>query len=174
MELYDCTCHSRCWLIVWCRNVESMLPDINVLNLAVWHLNDCAVWQCRVYDRFGGITGAVSQQCPEFSCGCCCNPNVGSVDGAGTHRADTSGHGGSNVLFPRVHFVCVLIFTYLLLATCKWWFTAFSALTLLVGHQEEHATCKNWVLRRWCGYLSVARCRLFAYGPGDATAFQNP
>jgi len=28
---------------------------------------------------------------------------------------------------------------------------AFSALTLLVGHQEEHPVCKNWVMRCWCG-----------------------
>ena len=27
-----------------------------------------------------------------------------------------------------------------------------------------------WV---WCGFLSGARCRLFAYGPADATASQN-
>jgi len=26
----------------------------------------------------------------------------------------------------------------------------------------------------WCGYLSGARFRLFAYGPADATASQNP
>jgi len=25
-------------------------------------------------------------------------------------------------------------------------------------------------MRYWCGYLSGARCRLFAYGPADATA----
>jgi len=31
---------------------------------------------------------------------------------------------------------------------------AFSASTLLVGHQEEHLACKNWVLRCWRG-LSV-------------------
>jgi len=49
--------------------------------------------------------------------------------------------------------------------------TAFSALTLLVGHQEEHPACKNWVMRCWCGYLCGTRCRLsFAYGPADATA----
>ena len=29
-------------------------------------------------------------------------------------------------------------------------------------------------MRCWCGYLSGARCRLFAYGPADATASQNP
>ena len=33
----------------------------------------------------------------------------------------------------------------------------FSALTLLVGHQEEHPACRNWVM------VSGARCRLFAY-----------
>ena len=29
-------------------------------------------------------------------------------------------------------------------------------------------------MRCWCGYLSGARCRLFAYGPADATAIPNP
>jgi len=33
---------------------------------------------------------------------------------------------------------------------------------------------KNWVMRCWYGHLSGARCRLFAYGPADATASQNP
>jgi len=32
----------------------------------------------------------------------------------------------------------------------------------------------EWWGRCWCGYLSGARCRLFAYGPADATASQNP
>ena len=26
--------------------------------------------------------------------------------------------------------------------------------TLLVGHQDQHLACKNWVMRCWCGYLS--------------------
>jgi len=47
---------------------------------------------------------------------------------------------------------------------------AFSALTLLVGRQEGHPACKNWVARYWHGYLSGARCKWFAYGPADATA----
>ena len=51
---------------------------------------------------------------------------------------------------------------------------AFSALTLLVGHQEEHAACKKLVMRCWCGCLSGARCRLFAYCPADATAVPKP
>jgi len=29
-------------------------------------------------------------------------------------------------------------------------------------------------MRCWCGYLSGAGCILFAYGPADATASQNP
>jgi len=46
----------------------------------------------------------------------------------------------------------------------------FSALMLLVGRQEEHPVCKNWVVRYWRGYLPGARCKWFAYGPHDATA----
>jgi len=53
-------------------------------------------------------------------------------------------------------------------------YDAFTALTLLVGYQEEHPACKNWVMRCWCGYLSGARCRLSAYGPADATASKTP
>ena len=47
---------------------------------------------------------------------------------------------------------------------------AFSALTLLVGQQEGHPSCKKtewWGY--WRGYLSGARCRL-AYSPADAVA----
>jgi len=51
---------------------------------------------------------------------------------------------------------------------------AFIALTLLVGRQEEHPVGKNWLMRCWCGCLSGARCRLFAYGPADATAIRKP
>jgi len=47
---------------------------------------------------------------------------------------------------------------------------AFSALMLLVGHQEGHPACKNWVVRYCRCYLSGARCKWFAYGPADATA----
>ena len=50
------------------------------------------------------------------------------------------------------------------------WITAFSALTLLVGRQEGHPACKNWVVRYWRSYLSGARCKWFAYGPADAAA----
>jgi len=47
--------------------------------------------------------------------------------------------------------------------------SAFSVLMLLVGRQEGHPACKNWVVGCWHGYLSEARCRP-AYGPADATA----
>ena len=53
-------------------------------------------------------------------------------------------------------------------------YVAFSALTLLVGRQEERPACKKRVVGYWHGYLSGARCRLFAYGLADATASQNP
>jgi len=52
--------------------------------------------------------------------------------------------------------------------------STFSALTLLAGHQKEHLAYKNRVMRCWRGYLSGARCRLFAHGLADATASQNP
>ena len=47
---------------------------------------------------------------------------------------------------------------------------SFSALTLLIGRQEGHPDCKNWVVRCWCSFLPGARCKWFAYGPADATA----
>jgi len=53
---------------------------------------------------------------------------------------------------------------------------AFSALTRLVGRQEEHPACKKLSdeVTVWRGCQPGARCRLFAYGPADATASQNP
>jgi len=42
---------------------------------------------------------------------------------------------------------------------------AVSALTLLVGRQEEHLA---W--NKLSDEVSGARCRLFAHGPADATA----
>jgi len=44
------------------------------------------------------------------------------------------------------------------------------ALTLLVGQQEGHLACKNWVVLYWRGYLSGVKRKRFAYGPADATA----
>jgi len=41
---------------------------------------------------------------------------------------------------------------------------SFSALMLLIGRQKGHSACKNWVVKHWCGYLSAARCKWFAYG----------
>ena len=42
------------------------------------------------------------------------------------------------------------------------------------GIRKSIQPVKNWVLRCWCGYLCGARCRLFAYGPADATAIPKP
>ena len=44
----------------------------------------------------------------------------------------------------------------------------------LVGCQEEHPACKNWMIGCRCGYLSGTRCRLFAYGLADATVIPKP
>jgi len=35
---------------------------------------------------------------------------------------------------------------------------AFRAFMLLVGWQEGHLACKNWVVKCWCGYLFGVRC----------------
>jgi len=72
---------------------------------------------------------------------------------------------------PWLHFDYWSFWIYL----CHLWISCisaifFSALTLLVGHHEENPACQNWVILCCCGYLSGARCRLFAYGPADATA----
>ena len=70
-------------------------------------------------------------------------------------------------------------FTKALVAVCHVWhvctshtelLSAFNGLTLLVGQQEGHLSCKNWVVRYWHGYLSAARRKWFAHGPADATA----
>jgi len=51
--------------------------------------------------------------------------------------------------------------------------SAFSALTLLAGHQEEHPAHKN-LSDEVLVWLSRVRCRLFAYGPADATVIPTP
>jgi len=75
-------------------------------------------------------------------------------------------HSTGGLVFYLSYFFVYLFYLY---SRC-----AFSELTLLVGRQEEYPACKNWVIRCWCGYLSVVRCRFFAYGPADATASQTP
>jgi len=49
-------------------------------------------------------------------------------------------------------------------------FSAFSALTLLVGRQEGHPACKK-LSGGMLAWLSGMRCRL-AYSPADSTATQ--
>jgi len=43
-----------------------------------------------------------------------------------------------------------------------------------LGVRKSILPVKKWVVRCWCGCLSGARCRLFAYGPDDATAIPKP
>ena len=43
-----------------------------------------------------------------------------------------------------------------------------------LGVRKSIPPVKNRLMRRWCGYLSGGRCRLFAYRPADATTSQNP
>ena len=50
---------------------------------------------------------------------------------------------------------------------------AFSALTLLAGRQKENPAYKNCVMGCWHGRQSGAKCRLFAFGPANATASQT-
>jgi len=52
-------------------------------------------------------------------------------------------------------------------------FVTLDLLFLRHGVRKSIRSVKNWVLRCWCGYRSAARCRLFAYGPADATASQD-
>ena len=40
----------------------------------------------------------------------------------------------------------------------------------MLGVRKSIRPVKIGVIRCWCGYLSGARCRLFAYGPASATA----
>jgi len=39
---------------------------------------------------------------------------------------------------------------------------AFSALTQLVGRQEGHPTCKNWVVRSWCVWSKVQMIHIWS------------
>jgi len=53
-------------------------------------------------------------------------------------------------------------------------FCAFSALTLLVGRQEEHPACKK-LSGEVLVWLSVwNEVQMFAYGPADAAAVPKP
>jgi len=81
----------------------------------------------------------------------------------------------SPVYCTYVFLVCAVILVSSKCVQCRFdslcWSNQHSvALMLLVGQQEGHPVCKNWVMRYWRGYLSGAMCRWFAYGPADATA----
>jgi len=50
---------------------------------------------------------------------------------------------------------------------------AFSALTLLVGHQDEDPACKKLTDEVLMWLSAWSKGRLFAYCPADATAIPN-
>jgi len=56
----------------------------------------------------------------------------------------------------HIYFSVILFSTFLVVDSICWLLLAFSALTLLVGRQEGHPACKNWVVGCWRGYLSGA------------------
>jgi len=62
---------------------------------------------------------------------------------------------------------CVCVCVHLLLTPSVLWHC-------WLGVRKSIRPVRNWVVRCWCGYLSGVRCRLFAYGPDDAIASQNP
>ena len=53
---------------------------------------------------------------------------------------------------------CISNYYYVMniLLSLRWKPLAFSALTLLVGQQEGHLACKNWVVGCWCGWFGWA------------------
>jgi len=114
----------------------------------IWHHDKCLEWTT------GGSTGLGSES-DIYDCLVCNARPVGS-------DKDTVHPGWLAI---------DLWFIFLLFISASY---AFSDLTPLAGHQEEHPACKNWLMRCLCGCLSGARCRLFAYGPADATAIPKP
>ena len=56
------------------------------------------------------------------------------------------------------HVCCSLVVSVSYVVNVPGHFNAFSALTLLVRHLDEHPACKNWMLRCWCSYVSRANC----------------
>jgi len=119
------------------------------------------------------------QQRQGWSTANCWSPSV-SIDFAPRHRhaaAATVITANSRRTLVSLHIITMMhttatdtthIYTrrYNSHCTCKP-FSAFSALTLFMGVRKSIRSVK-------IGYLSAARCRLFAYSPADATASQNP
>jgi len=43
-----------------------------------------------------------------------------------------------------------------------------------LGVRKSIGPVKDWVMRCWCGYLSGARCKWYAYGPADNHCHPSP
>ena len=81
----------------------------------------------------------------------------------------------------KKQFFEVSMLSFTAVADCWSYFILFTAdkLSLVLwpcwlGIRKSIRPVKIWVVRCWRGYLSGVRCRLFAYGPADATVSQNP
>jgi len=84
-----------------------------------------------------------------------------------------------------VFFICAVLRTKTLSITMQVLSTSCSVLSLFLivtvlwhcwlGVRKSIWSVKTeWWGVCWCGYLSGARCRWFAYGPADATAIPKP
>ena len=63
-------------------------------------------------------------------------------------------------------------------ATKKWLIVLVLGMSEVLWHywlgiRNSILPIKNWVMWCWCGCLSAAKCKWFAYGPADATAIHN-
>jgi len=74
----------------------------------------------------------------------------------------------------KLFLVSILVFVLVYFSYFYFFDDAFRALTLLLGVRTVVRLIKNSLMRCLCGYVSGGRCRLFPYGPADATASQNP
>ena len=97
-----------------------------------------------------------TQQAVAASCSCArvrTNAVLGSSMQTGRRLSDIPGTTVAKVCLPSLYTFTPALTLFL------WQFNftdtalSFSALTLLVGRQEEHAACKKWVIRCWCGYV---------------------
>ena len=81
-------------------------------------------------------------------------------------------------------YICTVFQYCIFIVTC-WFYSYITCVHLFIsvpsmlwrcwfGVRKTIRLVKNWVTRCWCGYLSGARCRLFAYGPADTTTVPKP
>ena len=129
-------CYAECSALLM-RLVFLWIKIIRTRNA----FNDMWEWLC--------LITCLSVVCDHLACLFC------SLVGMKTYRNLIS----TSVIL-RFVVIASLLYTTLLSNITYTIILWYSALTLLVGCQEEHPACKNWVMRCWCGYLSGAWSRL--------------